>query len=339
MASAAIPASSAMRAIASALRWPAAQPVRILSVTGTSTAATTASRMRATSASSRISAEPAQALQTFLAGQPMLMSMICAPWPALWRAASAICTGSVPAIWTLTGAGSPAWSMRRSDLVVFQKRGSLVVISDTARPAPSCLHSSRKGLSVTPAMGARTTRGSMAWGPIRMAPLSPAAGGGAWAGSVAAAAGLDLGRGGHRRGGARPLGGQRREPAGPAHAGREGPVGVQRQRGREGAVEGVAGAGGVDRARLGRRAAVVRLVVAAQRVLAVRDEAARRAEREHQGAARAQRAREAMQALVVHGHERGGVDRLAAVAVQQRGELGLVGGQHVRHRQQRALAG
>ena len=58
---------------------PAAQPVRTFSVTGTSTAPTTASRMRATSASSRISAEPAHALHTFFAGQPMLMSMICAP--------------------------------------------------------------------------------------------------------------------------------------------------------------------------------------------------------------------------------------------------------------------
>ena len=55
------------------------QPVRILSVTGTSTARTTASRMRATSGSSCSSAEPAATLQTFLAGQPMLMSMICAP--------------------------------------------------------------------------------------------------------------------------------------------------------------------------------------------------------------------------------------------------------------------
>ncbi|MNW15375.1 hypothetical protein D3C71_2138580 [compost metagenome] len=78
-----MPALCATFAIASALRWSAAQPVRIFSVTGTSTALTTASRMRATSASSRISAEPAQALHTFLAGQPMLMSMICAPWSTL----------------------------------------------------------------------------------------------------------------------------------------------------------------------------------------------------------------------------------------------------------------
>ncbi|GAE60326.1 hypothetical protein XPN_2232 [Xanthomonas arboricola pv. pruni MAFF 301427] len=36
-----------------------------------------------------------------------------------------------------------------------------MVISDTASPAPSRLHSSRNGLSVTPAIGARITFGSM----------------------------------------------------------------------------------------------------------------------------------------------------------------------------------
>ena len=51
--------------------------------------------------------------------------------------------------------------MRRSDFGVFQKRGSLVVISETHRPAPRRLHSIRNGLSVTPAMGASTTGGSM----------------------------------------------------------------------------------------------------------------------------------------------------------------------------------
>ena len=54
-------------------------PVRIFDVTGTSTARTTASRIDATSGSFASSAEPAAALQTFFAGQPMLMSMICAP--------------------------------------------------------------------------------------------------------------------------------------------------------------------------------------------------------------------------------------------------------------------
>ena len=65
-----------------ALRTLAHQPVRILSVTGTPCgwqALTTACTISMASASSCMSAEPAHLLQTFLAGQPMLMSMICAP--------------------------------------------------------------------------------------------------------------------------------------------------------------------------------------------------------------------------------------------------------------------
>jgi len=69
-ASARIPASSAIRAMRTALRRPASHPVRILSVTGTSTARTTAATIAATSASSRSSAEPAATLQTFFAGSP-----------------------------------------------------------------------------------------------------------------------------------------------------------------------------------------------------------------------------------------------------------------------------
>ena len=91
-----------------ALRRSRLGPVRIFTVTGTSTAATTASTMRATSASFSSRAEPAWTLQTFFAGQPMLMSMICAPRSTLKRAASASIAGSAPAICTDTGPGSPA---------------------------------------------------------------------------------------------------------------------------------------------------------------------------------------------------------------------------------------
>ncbi len=55
------------------------QPVRILSVTGTSTELTTAAMIAATRGSFCSSADPAATLQTFFAGQPMLMSMIWAP--------------------------------------------------------------------------------------------------------------------------------------------------------------------------------------------------------------------------------------------------------------------
>src|SRR5207342_1693867 len=138
--------------------------------------------------------------------------------------------GSVPAICTLTGAGSPTWSMRCRDFAVFQKRGSEVVISDTHRPAPMRLQSTRNGLSVTPAMGARITFGARVCGPMRMAPAS-----------------LQRSRRepGHGDGCARELGRARRI------AGREADVFGERgfglrQRGGEGAAEGVAGTGGVD---------------------------------------------------------------------------------------------
>ena len=77
-----MPLCSKARASVTALRCAADQPVRIFSVTGTpwgSQACTTARAMATASGSSCISAEPAHLLQTFLAGQPMLMSMICAP--------------------------------------------------------------------------------------------------------------------------------------------------------------------------------------------------------------------------------------------------------------------
>ncbi len=131
-ASAAMPASSAIRAIAVALRSAGDQPVRILSVTGTSTAATTARTIAATRASSRRSADPAATLQTFFAGQPMLMSMICAPRSTLRRAAAAIWAGSAPAICTTMGPDSPRWSVRRSVLPVSRSSGFAATISDTA---------------------------------------------------------------------------------------------------------------------------------------------------------------------------------------------------------------
>src|SRR6267154_88603 len=126
------PLSSAIFATFRAFLLTGSHPVRNLSVTGTVTAFTTALRMRATRGSSLSSADPARVLQTFFAGQPMLMSTICAPRSTLKRAASAIMTGSAPAIGTEFEA----------------------TISDTARPAPNFLHSCRKGRSVTPAIGA-----------------------------------------------------------------------------------------------------------------------------------------------------------------------------------------
>src|SRR5207247_712725 len=129
-------------------------PVRNFSVTGTFTAFTTALRMRATKGSSLRSADPARVLQTFFAGQPMLMSTICAPRSTLKRAASAIMSGSAPAICTEIGSTSPARLARRRVFSLPHSKEFEATISDTARPAPNLLHNCRKGRSVTPAIGA-----------------------------------------------------------------------------------------------------------------------------------------------------------------------------------------
>ncbi len=153
----AMPADSAAFAITSAFFSLSQRPVRIFSVTGTlrgAQAATTASMMRIASGSLLISAEPAKTLHTFLAGQPMLMSMICAPRSMLYSAASAISRASTPAICTAIGPGSPLWSERREVFSDDHNARWLVTISLTACPAPSCRHSMRNGRSVTPAIGA-----------------------------------------------------------------------------------------------------------------------------------------------------------------------------------------
>src|SRR3569833_4114266 len=57
--------------------------------------------------------------------------------------------------------------MRCCVFTLFHKSEFAETISDTAMPAPSSLHSWRKGRSVTPAMGARMTLLSRWKGPIR----------------------------------------------------------------------------------------------------------------------------------------------------------------------------
>ena len=59
-------------------------------------------------ASAFSNADPAALLQTFFAGQPMLISIICAPSSTLALAASASICASPPAICTERGSGSPS---------------------------------------------------------------------------------------------------------------------------------------------------------------------------------------------------------------------------------------
>ena len=80
-ASAAMPASSAIRAMRERVAFVAAIPAGadLERHRHVDRAPRPRATIAATSGSSRSSAEPAATLQTFFAGQPMLMSMICAP--------------------------------------------------------------------------------------------------------------------------------------------------------------------------------------------------------------------------------------------------------------------
>src|SRR6185312_15153513 len=163
-----MPLSSAMRASFGALRLLSSQPVRIFSVTGRSTAFTTASRMRAARPSSRISAEPAWPFTTFFTGQPKLMSISAAPRSALSFAASAMTRGSQPASCTAIGCSSGQFFAMVSDWRVSRIIASLAIISETTSPAPCRFTSRRNGRSVTPDIGARSTGSVSGRGPIAM---------------------------------------------------------------------------------------------------------------------------------------------------------------------------
>ena len=128
----AMPHSSAIRAISGAFLCSRSHPVRILSVTGISTAARTASRISAVKHSFFMSALPQSVFKTFLAGHPILMSTTSAPSSSAAFAASAITTGSAPRSCTTCSPGSSR-STQRVKLLARQRRSSrLAVISATA---------------------------------------------------------------------------------------------------------------------------------------------------------------------------------------------------------------
>ena len=101
---AAAPACSQSFANSTAFTLPPSQPLRILTVTGTGTAFATAATISAASSGVRMSAEPSPDFTTLPTGQPMLMSIICAPQMSSARfAPSAIVSGSWPNICADTG--------------------------------------------------------------------------------------------------------------------------------------------------------------------------------------------------------------------------------------------
>ena len=152
-----MPLSSAILAKAGALRCARSQPMRILSVTGTSTARAVDCRMAAAAQAARHSAAPAgRPLAPFMAGPPQMMSIRSAPRPTAILAASAIAAGSQPASWTAFGPSALTWAMRK--VAAFSRTiAQDAIISDTTSPAPRLRASLRNGRSVTPDIGARMT--------------------------------------------------------------------------------------------------------------------------------------------------------------------------------------
>jgi hypothetical protein len=96
--------------------------------------------------------------QTFFAGQPMLMSMICAPRAnvitgSIGHQAPVHCQQSVSERGSISrSCCARCWLLRES-----RSRGSEWTISPTNSPVPKRAHSRRNGRSVTPAIGARAT--------------------------------------------------------------------------------------------------------------------------------------------------------------------------------------
>ncbi len=145
-------------------------PLRIFMVTGRSPAPLTASRRMARSRFRLYGrAEPPPLRVTFGTGQPKFRSM----WSA--RSSSAIMRTALP---TVAGSTPYSWIERGFSLasnliscMVFSLRSTsarVVIISLTNSPLPplNSRHRVRKGALVMPAMGASTTGGVTACGPM-----------------------------------------------------------------------------------------------------------------------------------------------------------------------------
>ena len=112
-----------------------------------------------------ISAAPAHTRVTFGAGQPKLRSMMSACGSSR-PAAVTMSSRSPPKICGMNGSSIGCVSMRRHEVVASRVRAVELVNSVMAKLAPHSLASSRKGRSVTPAIGASIrARGSPCQGP------------------------------------------------------------------------------------------------------------------------------------------------------------------------------
>ena len=141
-----------------ALRDASSQPSRILTLTGTRIASRAAAISRAARSRSRISAAPARPPVTRLHGQPMLMSIQCAPEASALRAAASaiscrIARGDLNDARSAAGAFQP---QPRLAIAARDARGRHH-LADGRRGAETLAIRRMVG-SVTPAIGARSAR-------------------------------------------------------------------------------------------------------------------------------------------------------------------------------------
>src|SRR5690606_20185462 len=147
--------------------WFSSQPIRILTVTGFSTASTTAATSSSIFFGSSSQRAPASHLTTLGAGQPMLMSMMSAlVCRSTILAASTRLSLSPPKICRLRGfSRSSTYSIFRVRSLPCRIALSLTISAQT-RPTPNSLAIRRKAGLQTPAIGASTTLFFVSTGPI-----------------------------------------------------------------------------------------------------------------------------------------------------------------------------
>src|SRR5438477_6266498 len=150
------PASRQRRATETGSRWVSSQPLRIFTVTGRCVAVRTARMICCTSPRSFKHPDPPLFLTTFLTGQPKLMSMKSGLTTSVTiSAARAMIVASAPYSWMPMGRSASSKRMSSNKCSKPRATPTAEMNSDTTTSAPKRRHSSRKGDSDTPDMGAR----------------------------------------------------------------------------------------------------------------------------------------------------------------------------------------
>ena len=122
--------------------------------------------MRAAWSGSSSNVAPAPVFVTFRTGQPKLRSTRSAPAASTMRAASAIVPGSEPKSWMASGCSSAATRRYPSVRSLRCSMPAQLTISEQTSPAPNRRPCRRNACTLTPAIGARTSRVGISTGPI-----------------------------------------------------------------------------------------------------------------------------------------------------------------------------